>query len=162
MRVRIIAVGAITLFALLTTGCSYFAEFVIVNSSEKLLTVKYHVQPTETYVTIAVKAKIMTVEEFGDSTRVWREVPEHRITISPDFRSAKVILNPGEILLLVSNDIRDIKNEPLYKSGIRSLSVESSSGTIKYEGDQVFRQFVPSRTAWFPNAATLYTLSYSE
>lgn len=157
---RIILLAVIISTTVVLQGCSYHAHFVIINESARVLTVKYVLQPTEAIPYPTVKGRLANIEKFKANDRDFEAFPEDRISVGSDRRSATVKLNPGEVLLLVTHDIRDIEEEPVYKSGIGKLSIDAGSGSQSFEGDQVFQQFKPGRWAWFPGAYLLYTFTY--
>lgn len=157
---RIVLVLFLVFGTITLSGCSFFADFVLINESERVLTVKYYLQKTESIPFLIVKGRLATIAQHEANYREYNAFPDERITISADSRSATVTLNPGEVLFLVSLDIRDISDEPVFKSSIRKLSIESEAGALTYEGDQIFRQFVPSHSGWFPSAPMLYTLTF--
>lgn len=148
--------------AILLSGCSYHADFVLVNASEKVLIVQYSVQTTKAIPFVQVKGRLASREQHEANDREFNAFPEDRISISPNRKSARVQLNPGEVLFLTELDIRDIADEPLLKSGIRHISIRSDSGSLTYEGDRVFRQFEPSRSRFWPGSPLLYTLTFNE
>lgn len=154
---RILLTGIILAAALLLSGCSYSADFVIVNKTGMILEVQYR---TVKEGISTIRAQVKTLEEFKNADGSWHDLPADRLSIDDNVRSADIRLNPGEALLLVSQDIRDIKDEPKLKSSIESLTIKNEKGSVTYEGDQVFGKFEPGRYAWFPSSYTLYTLTY--
>ena len=154
---RLVSILAATV---LIAGCSYRADFVLVNDTEEVLTVQFFVEKTTLFRFPVTNGGLATIEQHEADFRDYDPIPEDRVSISSDRRFATVLLMPKEVLLLVSRDIRDISDEPVLKSGISRLSIRSSRGVVKFEGDQIFKQFEPSKWAWFPDSPLLYTLRY--
>ena len=154
---RIILTGIILAAALLLSGCSYSADFVIVNKTGMVLDIQYRTANEGIYT---VRLQVKTLEEFEKADGSWHSFPTDRLSTGENFSSGDVRLNPGEALLLLSKDIRDIKDEPKFKSSIESLTIKNDNGSVRYEGEQIFGQFEPGRYAWFPSSYTLYTLTY--
>lgn len=158
MRNRIFLIVIVVLMTIPLSGCSYYADFLLVNKTDTVLRVQWRLSAQDMYT---VTAKVKTLQEFeNDENTSWQDLPSERVVIGENFRSASVQLNPGEILLLVSKNIRDIKDEPKLKSSMKSLTIENENGSTRYEGDQIFEKFRPGRYAWFPSSYTLYTLTY--
>lgn len=159
---RCFSVSTILVSTLALSGCSYFAEFVLVNKSSKALVIEYFMKPTDAIVFPHVKARLASLHQHEANWREFNAFPEERLWVSANRQSARVKLLPEEVLFLASHDIRDVANEPIFKSGIAKLSISSDSGSLTYEGDQVFKQFVPSQSGFFPSAPALYTITIQE
>ena len=159
---RFLMVSAILVGTLALSGCSYFAEFVLVNKSSKTLVVEYFMKTTDAIVFPHVKARLASLHQHEANWREFNAFPEERLWVSANRQSARVTLLPDEVLFLASHDIREVANEPVLKSGIAKLSISSDSGSSTYEGDQVFKQFVPSQAGFFPSEPALYTITIQE
>ncbi len=146
----------------LMTGCSYTADFVLKNATEKVLTIRYWIRRTSAIPFVILKARVASSDQHAANPHAFNAFPDERIRIGNDSMSATVRLLPGEVLFLTELDIRDIAAEPTFKSGIRKLSVETETGAVVYEGDQVYRQFVPSQDSFWPGSPLLYTLTINE
>lgn len=147
---------------ILLSGCRYTADFVLVNKTEKVLTVRYWLKETEALRLVTVKGRLATLRQHELNYREFNAFPEERIKIARDLMSATVQLLPQEVLFLTELDIRDISDEPTLKSGICKITIESDAGAILYEGDQVFLHFLPGQDNFWPGSPTLYTLTVTE
>ena len=119
-------------------------------------------KPTDAIRYPEVKARLASLHQHEANPREFNAFPEERLWVSGDQLSARVKLLPGEVLFLAAHEITKIHNEPVLKSGIVKLSILSESGSVTFEGDQVFKQFVPGRSGIFPNAPDIYTLTVNE
>lgn len=145
---------------LMTTACSFFASFVLVNESEESVTVRYYAQRTEAIPFPSLRCEVTTVQRFEADKQDFDNCLDGTYEFSEDHRSARVRLESGHVLRMVSLDVRDISDEPVFKTGMRMIFIEGQLGSVSYEGDQVYEQFAPGPKAWFPNAPGLYTLTY--
>ena len=102
---------------------------------------------------------VSTVEQL-EKYNTYDTLPPERLTANPEKKEYTVILNDQEVLFLTKIEIFDISEEPVFKSGISKLSVQSETGSVSYSGDQVFQQFVPATRPLLVRAPTLYTLTY--
>lgn len=141
------------------TGCSFWADFVLVNNSGETLKVRYKLHETEAMPLVFPMLSVATIEQFEESN-TFNRLPNDRFEVDAEKRSYSVTLNDQEVLFLTRTDIRDIDDEPVFKSGMSELSIESQTGLVSFSGDQVFPQFVPQRKALFPTVPTLYTITF--
>lgn len=147
---------------LILSGCSYFADFVLINKSTNSVVIEYFMKPTDAIRHPRVKARLASLHQHQTNPREFNAFPEERLWVSDNGLSARVKLLPDEVLFLAAHDIRNIADEPVLKSGIAKLSILSGSGSATFEGDQVFKQFVPGRRGIFPSAPGIYTLTINE
>ena len=142
----------------LLAGCSYRAQFILVNESGKSIKVTYQLHNTDNLFVFPMLG-ISTVKQFQEHNN-YDALPQDRITIDTGNLIYRVELKDQEILFLTMVDIRDIDQEPVFKSGLNEISIKSDTGSVSYSGDQIFSQFVPSRSGIFPGAPLLYAITY--
>ncbi len=146
-------------YVILLSGCSLKADFIFINKSGKTLTVKYELHESENIPFISPKLAVSTIEQL-EKYNTYDSLPPDRFTADPEKKVYSVVLNDQEVLFLTKIDIYDISKEPVFKSGISKLSVQSETGSVSYSGDQVFQQFVSTGGALLVREPTLYTLTY--
>jgi hypothetical protein len=159
---RCLLVSTILVSTLVLSGCSYFANFVLVNRSSNAIVVEYYMRPTDVIRYPEVKARLASLHQHEANPREFNAFPDERLWVSGDRLAARVKLLPDEVLFLAEHEISKIHNEPVLKSGIVKLSIFRESGSSTFEGDQVFSQFVPGRSGIFPQAPGIYTLTVNE
>lgn len=142
----------------LLTGCSYRAQFILVNESGKPIKVTYQLHKSDNLIAFPMLG-ISTVKQFQEHNN-YDTLPQERITIDAGNLIYGVELKDQEILFLTMVDIRDIDEEPVFKSGLNEISIKSETGSVSYSGDKIFSQFVPSRSGIFLGAPLLYTITY--
>lgn len=142
----------------LLAGCSYRAQFILVNESGKPINVTYQLQNTNNLIVFPMLG-ISTVKQFQKHNN-YDPLPQDRITIDTTNLIYRVELKDQEILFLTMVDIRDINDEPVFKAGLSEISIKGENGSANYSGDQIFSQFVPSWRGIFPSAPMLYTITY--
>jgi len=142
----------------LLAGCSYRAQFILVNESGVAIKVTYQLHKTDKMFPFPMLG-ISTMQQFQEHNN-YDELPRDRVAIDIDNLIYRVELRDREILFLTMADIRDISDEPVFKAGLSEVSIRSDSGSVSYSGDKVFAQFAPSRRAIWPGPPLLYTMTY--
>lgn len=148
----------VIIFVVLLSGCSYRAQFLLINRSGKEITVRYRIHNTEKMMAFPMLG-IATLMQFEDDN-TYNPLPADRFTVDREKLEYTVGLNDQEVLFLTMADIRDIHDEPVFKSGISELSIKSDSGEVSFSGDKVFSQFEPGRRGLFPADPLLYKITY--
>jgi hypothetical protein len=129
--------GLLLLLAL--ASCSFTYEYVVVNESASPVEVRYSgagccsTQPSG----LGRKA----VGKLGDDDEPWKAVRADEISYEPQTKTVRVVLQPGEALLLTTlrytaSDVENYKTFPF-----DSLRITGAGGGVSYEGNQVLAQF---------------------
>ena len=155
---RVVVAFFVALMTLGLTACSFRAHFILVNKSGKEIRVRYKLSETQNLIAFPMLG-ISTVEQLKEHNN-YDPLPPDRYTVDKENLIYNVKLNDREILFLTMVDIRDIHEEPVFKSGMSELSIENDSGSSAYSGDTIFPQFVPSGGGIWPGSPLRYTITY--
>ena len=155
---RVVVAFFVACMTLGLTACSFRAHFILVNKSGKEVRVKYKLHEAHNFIAFPMLG-ITTIEQLQEHNN-YDPLPPNRYTVDTDNLIYNVKLNDREILFLTMVDIRDIDEEPVFKSGLSELSIENESGSVTYVGDMIFPQFVPSGGGIWPGAPLRYTITY--
>jgi len=129
--------GLLLLLAL--SSCSFTYEYVVVNESASPVEVRYgrvdccSAQPPMPGRKAAGK--------LGANDEPWKAVRAEEISYDPQTETVRVVLQPGEALLITrlrypASDIENYQTFPL-----DSLRITGALGGVSYEGDQLLPQF---------------------
>jgi hypothetical protein len=154
---RIVLVSGILGSTLILFGCSYFAEFVVINNSANEVVVYFEFGRPGERIPGFPQAMYKSVSDVSDQDARWSEFPD-RVEWGSTCCSVKARLLPGEALLLTRVDIREVRGHQ-FGSGIKNLTIFRADGSVTYSGADVFRSFTPENYSWFwPSAYLRYKI----
>lgn len=134
--------ASILCWTLILSGCSFYADFVVINKSEDFVQVIYE-------ATESLTPKYANLKEFDNSNGTqWREMSQDRYKIDNEKRIIEVNLAPNEVLLVRSVDASWVKTNPYEALRMKTLKVIGKEDSIELEGNQVFERFEPQKLRW--------------
>lgn len=154
---RFALVSIVLAATLILSGCSYFAEFIVVNNSGNEVVVYFEFGKPGEQIPGYPQAMYKLVSEVGDRDVSWSEFPD-RVEWGSTCCSVRSRLASGEALLLTRVDVRDVRSHEL-ASGLKTLSIDRDDGSVTYSGSDVFRSFTPEDYYWlWPSAYMRYKI----
>lgn len=148
------------LFALTLAACSFSTNFVVINASDQPIQIRYKIAQTGIDPLVAAR-KPATLPTSRISTREWQELPSTQYGFDHDGRVVTVSLSPGVGLRIHQGGEWD-EHYAGENFTIEELDIKGANGEINLKGDQVYKGFVPVRSAFytFGPPTTLLTLTY--
>ena len=129
--------------SILTTSCSFAIGFDIRNASDLPITVRYSMKQSDDE-----RFPRLVVDPDGNGGSKYSEFPEERIKRDIEKRVCEFNLLPGEEAELLF--MRDREASEYGKAlPIAKLYVSDGTGSLSFEGDQIFKQFRPIRKNWY-------------
>jgi len=141
---------------LLLSSCSIFCDFVVINNSNNFLDIQYERKSNE----LGKGLQYLYLDDLKKGKNEWKELPQDRFEFDQKNSTIKVRLAPNEVFRVEGMDVFYVNKQPDEHFGLKSLSLVGRSGSIKYEGNQVFENFKPEGWDWFTRNATIYTITY--
>lgn len=139
---KILLLCLVVCSTLILSGCSFSADFVVINNSADFIDVKYEINES-------LPPKFAKSEEFNNSNGTeWRELSQDRYKIDEQKRIVEVKLAPNEALRVESVDAYGIKTNPYGELSIKTLKIAGKNGSIELNGNQVFEHFEPKTLRW--------------
>ncbi|HEX8638955.1 MAG TPA: hypothetical protein VF692_12880 [Pyrinomonadaceae bacterium] len=127
---------------LILSGCSFRADFVVINNSQDFIDVSYEINDS-------MPPKFANIEAFDNSNGTeWRELPQDRYKIDDQKRMVEVKLASNEALRIESVDAARIKTNPYSELSIQTLKITGKYGSVELKGNQVFENFEPKTLRW--------------
>jgi hypothetical protein len=128
--------------SLILSGCSFYADFVVMNNSKDVIQISYE-------TSASLPPKFAKSEEFNNSNGTeWRELPQDRYKIDDEKRIVEVSLAPDEVLRIKSVDASRIKANPYSELNMKTLKIVGKNGSIELKDNQVFEHFEPKTLRW--------------
>ena len=139
---KILLLCLILCLTFILSGCSFFADFVVINNSVDFIDVKYEINGS-------VPPKFAKSKDFNNSNGTeWREFSQDRYKIDEQKSIVEVKLAPNEALRVKSVDASRIKTNPYGELSIKTLKIVGKHGSIELNGTQVFESFEPKTLRW--------------
>jgi hypothetical protein len=150
---------ALLLWSLGMTACSYLTNFVVVNSSARIVEVRYRVkdlgQSIPPIQMLPTRPAIKPASQI-EQQNPWRELSTSEFTFDPKSRIVTVLLKPGDALRIEHRNLVDGPQDDSSQAAnfaIEEISLEGANGLLRFEGAQARKSFVPQ-------SKKTYTLTY--
>jgi hypothetical protein len=125
------------------TACSYIANFVVVNASDRDIQVRYKSKSLHPTFVLGVKE----VSQVGQEVP-WQDLSASEVAFDPDTLTVTVSLKPGEALRIDSVlDDDEVQRAAMFS--IVEIDIKSASGEMKLQGDQLYKSFVAGRNDFY-------------
>jgi hypothetical protein len=157
---RYVFTALLVLVALTLAACSFSTDFVVVNASDRPIEVRYRIGETG-IEPLAVTRKPATLPSSQISSREWQELSPTQYAFDREKRVVTVSINPG-VGLRINQGGEWNEKYAGENFIIEELNIRGSNGEVNLKGDQVYKSFVPVRSAFytFGPPTTLLTLTY--
>ena len=156
---KLCMIAALLLWSCGMTGCSYLTNFVVVNSSARIVEVRYRVkdlgQSVPPIQMLPIKPAIKPASQI-EQQNPWRELSTSEFTFDPESRVVTISLKPGDALRIEQRNLFDGPQDDSSQASnfaIEEISLNGASGLLRFEGDQARKSFVPQ-------SKKTYTLTY--
>ena len=146
--------------AIILSGCSFVADFVVINESEDFIEIVYETKNKPDYKSI--KPYLLDLKDFNNNKKEWREFPQDRYKIDNEKAIVEVKLAPNEVLRFESVDASRIQEKPYEELNTNRIKISGKNGVINLEGNQVFDQSKPKTSGWvlFGPSVGTYAIYY--
>lgn len=157
---RYVFAALLLLFALTMTACSFSTDFVVVNSSDQPIEIRYRIGKTG-IEPLAVTRTPAVLSASQISSREWQELRPTQYVFDQEKRVVTVSINPG-VGLRINQGGEWSEKYTGENFIIEEINIRGSNGEVNLKGDQVYKSFVPVRSAFytFGPPTTLLTLTY--
>lgn len=134
-------------FVALSTACSFSSNFVVINSSNDVIRVRYVLKERDNSVvpvSLPEVPSIKPVAELDEQTS-WRQLPSSQYRFNPDTRTAVVVLRPNEALRVeqIGEVFCSNAADKIASFSIEEIEITGAAGELKVQGDQVLKSFLP-------------------
>ena len=140
-------------------ACSYTTNFVVVNSSDKPIEVRYKIKkssdPNLTAQTLPVRPGLKPISEVHKQV-AWRDLSDSEFSIDLSSRTVVVMLTPGNALRVEHRNLVDGETDDAHQAenfSIEEIDILGANGEIHLKGDAARKSFVPE-------SKSVYTLTY--
>jgi hypothetical protein len=137
------------LLQLSLTACSYLTNFVVVNTSNHVVDVRYKVkqpgQPMPPMLMLPIKPAIKPTSQL-DQQSPWRDLSTSEFEFDPDSRTVLVSLMPGDALRIEHRNLVDGPTDDASQAlnfAIEEIILDGANGVTKLQGEQARKSFVP-------------------
>ena len=145
---------------LVFTACSYSTNFVIVNSSNSTITVRYKLKKNEIdntpeRLTLPVTPGVTKISELGKQT-AWTDLLPAQYGVDPTARTVTVSILPGDALRIEHRNLVDGPQDEAFTSrnfAIEEIHITGARGEINLTGEQ-------ARTGFVTESKSLATVTY--
>src|SRR5437588_12643576 len=108
------------------TACSYIASFVVVNTSDSTIEIRYESKSLHPTFVLGVKE----VSQVGQEVP-WQDLSASEVTFDPDTRTVEVSLKPGYALLIDSVLDDEVQRAAMFS--IVEIDIKSAFGEMKLQ-----------------------------
>ena len=146
MLERLFLVILIACSILILSGCSFVADFVVVNNSGDFIEISYETKNKPGYKSIT--PYLVNLNDFNNNKKEWREIPQDQYKIDSEKPTVEIKLAPNEVLRFESVDASRIQLNPYEELNTKRIKISGKNGSITLEGNQVFEQLKPQTSRW--------------
>lgn len=142
--------------ALLLAACSYTANFVVVNATDRPLELRYKVKASERDPIQVAGDPLKTAEEsLRGGDRRWQRLAPEEYTVDREARTVTIRVMPHEAVAVmrVTNYGGHDDASGAGAFAVEEIRLSGAGGEVKFEGDGARRAFVEE-------SRNLYTLTY--
>ncbi len=143
MKYRSIFVLLILGISVLTTSCSFSIGFDIRNSSDRPITIRYSLKPSDD-----IRFPRLVVDPNGNGGSKYSEFPYERIKRDIENRVCEFTLLSGEEAEVLSTYDKQ-SNEYEKEFAIAKMYISNGEGSVTLEGDEIFKKFRPITKNWY-------------
>jgi hypothetical protein len=159
LLIRYCLIFSMLVWVSLLTACSYLTNFVVVNSSDQIVEVRYKVkkpgQSVSGILMLPIKPAIKPASQIEEQNP-WRDLSTSEFTFDPDNRIVTISLKPGDALRIEQRNLVDGPQDERNQASnfaIEEIILEGANGVIRLEGEH-------ARKSFLPQSKKTYTLTY--
>jgi hypothetical protein len=158
-RVALRLLFSILLFTFVSTftACSYSTDFVVFNTSDQPIEVRYKVSAyPSNHFEPRIPPAILTIEQARDGDVPWQKLSATQYELDSENRTISIRVMPDQALRVESVHRRgmDASDEAEAKDFyIDEITIDGAKGVVRFEGNQARKSFIPE-------TKRLFTLKY--
>lgn len=163
-------ISLIAAVALLSAACSTLTDLVIVNQSDKPLTIRREFNSLNSRATATASASqpaafpaplIADRARYESNDFEWRELPPEQFGYDAENQTLTAVIEPNTIFLLGHDSYNSPEtDQPGKNFDIKRLTLSGANGSIAFEGANIYKQFERKTSGWWSRKGDYYAVRY--